>query len=66
MRVEKTIELTMKSGEKLVLEMSDVLLGQIRDAFYLKSVDEIDDNHVKRYLVSAMRKSLEVNDGNVG
>lgn len=66
MQAAKTIELSMKSGEILTLEMSDILIAQIRDAFSLASINDVTEQHVKRYLVSAMRKTLEVRDDQCG
>jgi|LauGreDrversion4_2_1035121.scaffolds.fasta_scaffold02656_3 hypothetical protein len=63
MKIAKQMELIMKSGETLTLDMSDALLEKICESFSLGSVDQITERHVKYYLVSAMKKTLEFDNG---
>lgn len=59
MRVVKNVELKMKSGETVSIDLSDVLMEKIRSAFDLQAVDQVTDRHVKYFLVSSMKNMLE-------
>lgn len=59
MNIVKTVEISLKDGRQLTLEMSDTLLTQIKSTFGLTNESEITDRHVKYYLTSAMKNTLE-------
>lgn len=63
MNIVKTVEISLKDGRQLTLEMSDALLTQIKNTFGLINESEITDRHVKYYLTSAMKNTLEKFDG---
>jgi len=62
MRVAKNIELKMKSGETVNIDVSDVLLEKIRSTFELQSADQVTERHVKYFLVSSMKNMLETHN----
>jgi hypothetical protein len=57
--VSKTLEFRLKSGDTLTLDMSDALVESVMGAFNLQSPDQVTERHVKYYLTSAMKKTLE-------
>ena len=59
MQTIKTVEFSLKDGQIVTLDISDKLVDQIITAFNLKSFEEISEEHVKRYLVSGMKRALE-------
>lgn len=59
MNVCKTIELELKSGQVLTLDLSDVLLERIRSTFELESSDQITERHIKYYLISSMKNAVK-------
>ena len=59
MNVSKTLEFRLKSGDTLTLDMSDALVESVMGAFNLQSPDQVTERHVKYYLTSAMKKTLE-------
>lgn len=63
MNVAKTVEFKLKSGQTLTLDMTETLVERVRAAFELNSSDQVTERHVKYYLTSAMKKSLEAEDG---
>jgi hypothetical protein len=62
MQVSKTMQIRLKSGDILSLEMSDVLVSQIMKAFMLERAEDVTERHVKYYLTSSFKKALEETD----
>jgi len=63
MQVAETIEISLKNGQVLTLDMSQQLVDGIRSAFMLGDAEVITERHVKYYLAAAMKNSLESIDG---
>lgn len=61
MNVEKVVEIELKDGRVVTLEMSGEMLRNIRESFDLSSDDDITDRHIKYYLISSMKNTLELN-----
>lgn len=60
MNIAKTIELNLRGGQHLTLDMSSDLLDKIKEAFGLASDADITERHVKYYLTSSMKNALEI------
>lgn len=66
MQIAKTVELQLKSGQVMTIEMTPTLLERIRTSFGLEPGQEVTDNHVKYYLAISMRNTLtESEDGKI-
>ena len=63
MNVAKTIQIDLKNGQLLTLDVSDALLEKVRDSFMLESRESVTEAHVKYYITSAMKNTLEAADG---
>jgi hypothetical protein len=63
MNVVKRVELRMKTGDVMTIDVSDRLLENVRQAFDLTDNSQVTDRHVKYFLASSMRNMLEVTDG---
>lgn len=63
MQIAKTIEIELKDGQVMTLDMTPDLLRNIKSTFMLNSDDEITDRHVKYFLTSALKNMLEASDG---
>lgn len=64
MEIAKTLELQLKSGQIMSIEMTPALLERIRASFSLDDGQDVTDNHVKYYLAISMRNTLtESEDG---
>lgn len=59
MNVSKIVEIELKDGRVVTLEMSDKLVKSIQETFNLASQEDITDRHIKYYLVSSMKNALE-------
>lgn len=62
MKIAKTVQIDLKNGDVVTLDMTEKLVKQIEEAFGLENSESITEEHVKHYLVSGMRKALEVED----
>ena len=63
MQVVRQVEIKLRGGETMTIDVSDKLLEQVRTTFELSSPGQVTDQHVKYYLVSSMKKMLEATDG---
>lgn len=63
MNVVKQIEVHMKSGDVMTIDVSDRLLESVRQAFDLPDGSQVTDRHVKYFLASSMKNMLEIADG---
>jgi hypothetical protein len=59
MNISKIVEIELKDGRVVTLEMSEKLVQNIQEAFNLPSQDDITDRHIKYYLISSMKNALE-------
>lgn len=50
----------LKDGRVLTLEMSGAMLDSIKEIFNLDSDDDVTERHVKYYLISSMKNTLEL------
>jgi hypothetical protein len=65
MQFSKTMELQLKSGQSMEIQMTPLLIEKIKSSFSLNSVDDITEKHVKYYLAISMKNMLsEAGDGN--
>jgi hypothetical protein len=62
MQIAKQIEIQLKSGEVLTLDMTEKLVEQIKSAFDLKTSDQVTEGHVKYFLAASMKNMLEAAD----
>lgn len=62
MDVARSVEMRLRGGETLTIDMSSQLLEQVRHAYSLDSTDHVTEGHVKRFLVSSMTNLLETCD----
>jgi len=60
MQVQKVIEMELKDGRVLTLEMSGAMLDSIKEIFNLDSDDDVTERHVKYYLITSMKNTLEL------
>jgi hypothetical protein len=58
MEVVNTIKLNLK-GTVVDLEMSAQFLESVKKSFNLSAADIITENHVKQFLVGAMKNALD-------
>lgn len=63
MQVARQVEIRLRTGDVLTIDVSDRLLSSVRDKFELSSVEQVTDRHLKYYLVSSMKNALEEADG---
>ena len=63
MQVAKTIEIVLRDGQVMTLDMTPDLLKNIRTTFMLESDDDITERHVKYFLTSALKNMLEAQNG---
>jgi hypothetical protein len=63
MQVAKTIEIDLRDGQVMTLDMTPELLKNIRTTFMLESDDDITERHVKYFLTSALKNMLEAQNG---
>jgi hypothetical protein len=63
MQVAKTIEIDLRDGQVMTLDMTPELLKNIRSTFMLESDDDITERHVKYFLTSALKNMLEAQNG---
>jgi hypothetical protein len=59
MQVAKTIEIDLRDGQVMTLDMTPELLKNIRTTFMLESDNDITERHVKYFLASALKNMLE-------
>ena len=59
MEFSKNLEIELKNGQVVHLQMTEAFLGKIRSALLLSSEEQITERHVKTFLVSSMQKALE-------
>jgi len=59
MQVAKTIQISLKNGQVLTLDMTQQLVEGIISTFMLDNADFITERHVKYYLASAMKNAVE-------
>lgn len=55
MNIVKTMQINMRSGRVMTLELSDTLLNRVKDTFMLSSDDEVTEDQVKYYIASSMK-----------
>jgi hypothetical protein len=63
MQVAKTIEIDLRDGQVMTLDMTPELLKNIRTTFMLESDNDITERHVKYFLTSALKNMLEAQNG---
>lgn len=66
MKIEKTIEINLKDGQIMTLDMTPQLIGSIRTAFMLDETSEITERHVKYYLISSIKNALAAEGSSEG
>lgn len=49
------MQINMRSGRVMTLELSDTLLNRVKDTFMLSSDDEVTEDQVKYYIASSMK-----------
>lgn len=62
MQIVKTVEILTKNGSLLTVDVSDVLLERIREAFDLVDSSQVESRHVEAYLVTSMKNALKIED----
>lgn len=62
MQIVKTVEILTKNGSLLTVDVSDVLLERIREAFGLVDYSQVESRHVEAYLVTSMKNALKTED----
>lgn len=58
MQSVKSVKLFMKNGDELIIDLSEKLVNEIANTFQINP-ELVNDNHVKYYLASSMKKALE-------
>lgn len=58
MKVVRQMEMQLRNGGTLTIDVSSQLLEQVRHTFALDSTDSVSEEHVKRFLVSSMTNLL--------
>jgi hypothetical protein len=62
MQIAKTIEIELRNGQTITLDMTPELLRNIRTTFTLASDEDVTERHVKYFIASALKNMLEVKD----
>ena len=63
MQVARQVEIRLRTGEVMTIDVSDKLMEQVMTTFGLPTPGAVTDAHVKYYLASSMRNALETTDG---
>lgn len=58
----RSVEMKLRGGETLTIDMSSQLLEQVRHAHALDSIEHVTERHVRNFLVSSMTNLLEACD----
>ena len=56
----KSVEIELKSGDILTIDMTQKLVDCIKNAFCLSCEEEITESHITNYLISSMKNTLEL------
>ena len=59
----KRIEMEMRNGSLLELDVTKELMESVRSAFCLSDISDVTDAQMKHFLISSMKNSLESFDG---
>jgi len=59
-RFVKKVEFEMRNGDVMELDVTSSLLQSIKESFGLNDLCEVDDEHIKSYLVASIKKTLEM------
>lgn len=59
MQVAKTVDICTKNGDVMTIDMSDVLLQKIQEAFGLAHANDVSPRHVEAFLISSMKNALK-------
>lgn len=62
MQVARQVEILLKTGDVLTIDVSDRLLESVKQKFELSSGEHVTDKHLKYYLVSSLKNALEFAD----
>ena len=62
MQVAKTVDIRTKNGSLLTVDLSDVLVERIKDAFGFSDSSQIESRHVEAYLVTSMKNALKADE----
>jgi hypothetical protein len=63
MKVVRQVQIQLKSGDIMTIDVSDVLVEKVKEAFQLASDGSVTDKHLKHFLAVSMKNMLEVADG---
>jgi hypothetical protein len=61
MQVAKSVRFSLKDGSEMSLDLSEQLLLEIAKTFQIDPL-AVEDKHVKYYLASSLKKTLESNE----
>ena len=50
----------MRNGDVMELDVTSSLLQSIKESFGLNDLCEVDEEHIKNYLVASIKKTLEM------
>lgn len=62
MEVIRTIQIPLKDGTTITLDLSRKLMNEIKSAFNLSRDEDIIEKHIKYYLISSMKNAMEFED----
>lgn len=62
MEFVKTIEIELKNGQLMKLDMTRVLINKIKIVFNIEDDKDVEEYHIKNFLISSLNKTLESND----
>lgn len=62
MQVVKSVKFSMKDGSEMSIDLSEKLLTEIAKSFDIET-NLVEEKHVKYYLASSLRKTLEKHEG---
>lgn len=62
MQIAKTVDIRMKNGSLLTVDLSHVLLERIMGAFGLTDPSRVEPGHVEAYLVTSMKNALKADE----
>jgi len=59
MEFSKVVDIELKSGQVMQLQMTDAFIEKIRSALMIPAEAEVTERHIKSFLVGSMKNALE-------
>jgi len=59
MEFSKVVDIELKSGQVMQLQMTDAFIEKIRSALMIPAEAAVTERHIKSFLVGSMKNALE-------